>query len=107
MTEENVVAIETIQTYGVKMPDGTVKAFATLELAQAEVTRQRVEVEVMKYTAARGLSSKVAKTRCNVIIDYLSWIEAGCPEAPPAPEGEEEEVPADEEFEADEAPIED
>lgn len=78
-TKEMNDGLVEIQSYGVKMPDGKTKVFTDKADALSQVTRNQVEAKVRDYTTARGLTDKVANTRINVIVDYLSWIDQGMP----------------------------
>ena len=104
-----MAGIIAVQMFGVEVTDDkgvtTIKNFTSEADAQVEVTRQKMEADVTAYANAKGLSSKVGKTRMNVIIDYMAWVEAGRPAAPPKEElAEEEDLEAEEVLELEELP---
>ena len=73
--------------------DGVTSApFATE--SQAEMARAaaagaaEATATATAYTEYKGLANKNAKGKINVIVDFLTWVDAGCP----APESAEEDA---------------
>lgn len=100
MSKSNIV--EVFGKFAVELADGP-QMFDTREeavLAETEFLKgAEFRAKAAGYCQYKGLEGKNAKGKTNVVVDFLSWVEAGRPEAPAKEEVEAEEEAAAEEVE--------